>query len=141
MHYRNGSLAVCCATLLLLCSAAAVGHHGGGSYWDWDKRVGPVTGIATKFAFSFPHVAIYMDITDVSGAVDNYVMSIRWTPTVLRKHGWTRNSIKPGDELTVTYVQHKRRPTLGALLALQVNGVPLSIDPTQTVDEADASEQ
>lgn len=104
-------------------------HHGGGFFLDRDQLIGPVTGTATRLAFVFPHVAIYFDKADEDGNVENYVMSIRWTPTVLRDLGWNRRTIVSGDELTVTYIPDKRDMTVGSLMTIEVNGEALPMDP------------
>ena len=109
-------------------------HHGGGSYWTEDQLVGPVTGTATDLSFNFPHVSFSLDIPDEQGNPVSHTMSIRWTPTVLRRMGWRRNSIQPGDKLTVTFVPHKQDPTVGALRSLEVNDVPLAIEPPAEAD-------
>ena len=114
-----------CAVL----ASVAQAHHGGGSYWTDDQLVGPVSGTATDFSFNFPHVSFALDIPDEQGHLINHRMSIRWTPTVLRRMGWRRNSIEPGDELTISFVPHKQDPTVGALRNLAVNDVPLAIEP------------
>jgi hypothetical protein len=123
---------------VLICSLVftSVGHahHGGGSYWTEDQLVGPVTGTATDLSFNFPHVSFSLDIPDEQGNLVNHTMSIRWTPTVLRRMGWRRNSIEPGDKLTVTFVPHKQDPTVGALRSLVVNDVPLAIEPPAEED-------
>ena len=95
------------------------------------ETVGPLTGVATEFLFTFPHVQIYLDAKDENGKVRNYAMTIRWTPPVLRKLGWTRKSIKPGDTLTVTYRPHKNSPVAGAIITLEVNGEPLQTEPDE----------
>ena len=119
--------------LVLICylgfTSPGQAHHGGGSYWTDDQLVGPVTGTATNLSFNFPHVSFSLDIPDEQGNLVNHTMSIRWTPTVLRRMGWRRSSIQPGDKLTVTFVPHKQDPTVGALRSLQVNDVPLAIEP------------
>lgn len=108
---------------------AGQAHHGGGSYWTEDQLVGPVTGTATNLSFNFPHVSFSLDVPDEQGNLVEHTMSIRWTPTVLRRMGWRRNSIEPGDKLTITFVPHKQDPTVGALRSLAVNDVPLAIEP------------
>jgi len=125
-----------CAKKLLLVSACILGsvsvgraHHGGGSYWTDDQLVGPISGTATNLSFNFPHVSFSLDIPDEQGTLVNHTMSIRWTPTVLRRMGWRRNSIQPGDKLTITFVPHKQDPTVGALRSLEVNDVLLAIEP------------
>jgi hypothetical protein len=105
----------------------ALAHHGGGIEYD-QSTVDTVSGVATDFAFRFPHVQIEMDVTDENGNVENWIMGTRWTPTILRKHGWTRNSIQPGDEITVTYSPHVDSPTIGMMHTLEVNGEPLELD-------------
>ena len=118
---------VCCIGLV----TAAMAHHGGGSYWTADRLVGPVSGTATDFSFNFPHVSFALDIPDEQGNAVNHRMSIRWTPTVLRSMGWRRDTIGPGDELTITFVPHKLDPTVGSLRSLEVNDVPLAIEPPE----------
>ena len=82
-----------------------------------------------SFPLPSPHVQIYFDVKEQNGEVRNYAMTIRWTPPVLRKLGWTRKSIKPGDTLTVTYRPHKNSPVAGAIITLAVNGEPLQTEP------------
>ncbi len=120
-------------TVIIFClisvTGVATAHHGGGFFLDRDRLIGPITGTATRLAFVFPHVAIYFDKTDENGNVENYVMSIRWTPTVLRDLGWNRRTIVPGDELTATYIPDKRDITEGSLVTIEVNGEALPMDP------------
>ena len=103
-------------------SGPAVAHHGGVLDWKYDNPVGPVTGVATQFGFRFPHVQIFIDLPDEDGEVRNFLLITRWTPTILRKHGWTRKSIKPGDKITVTYDEHVSNPDAGHIIRLEVNG-------------------
>lgn len=105
---------------------AAHAHHGGGVEWNRDVN-GPVTGTVTEFAFRFPHVQIYMDVADADGDAESWVLVTRWTPTVLRNWGWTRNSVAPGDEVTATYATHVSEPNMGNMLELEVNGEPLPL--------------
>lgn len=103
-----------------------VAHHGGDVEWAEETR-GPVTGTATKFAFQFPHVFFEMNVEE-SGAVNQWTITTRWTPTILRDHGWTRDSIKPGDKVTVTYLPHVEKSRIGQMQTIAINGksLPLS---------------
>ncbi len=105
---------------------AARAHHGGAVEWNRDVN-GPVEGTVTEFAFRFPHVQIYMDVTDADGNVEHWALVTRWTPTVLRGWGWSRRSIEPGDRVEVTYASHVREPNMGNMLTLEVNGEPLPL--------------
>jgi hypothetical protein len=57
-----------------------------------------------------------------------WTITTRWTPTILREHGWSRESIKPGDKITVTYLPHVEKPRIGQMQTIEVNGksLPLS---------------
>ena len=105
----------------------AVAHHGGAVEWGEQTR-GPLSGVATEFAFRFPHVQLRMDVTDESGATAQWTLVTRWTPTILRRHGWTRDSLEPGDTIVVTYLPHVQSPTVGAIRSIEVNGEPLPVE-------------
>ena len=116
------------ALLLTAVMTPAAAHHGGALDWNFKEQVGPVTGKATKFGFRFPHIQIFIALPDENGEVRDFALVVRWTPTILRKHGWTRNSIKEGDEVTVTYFPHATNPDAGAVISMAVNGEPLVTD-------------
>jgi hypothetical protein len=114
------------AVVSALAAFDATAHHGGDVEWA-DSPRGPISGTATKFAFQFPHVFFEMDAADQSGG-GAWTITTRWTPTILREHGWNRESIKPGDKITVTYLPHVEKPRIGQMVTIEVNGqaLPLS---------------
>jgi hypothetical protein len=114
------------AALWLSAAWPAAAHHGGDVEWS-DSAVGPITGTATKFAFQFPHVYFEMSVDENGGAAP-WTITTRWTPTILREHGWSRDSIKAGDKVTVTYLPHVDKPRVGQMVTIEVNGraLPLS---------------
>jgi hypothetical protein len=107
--------------------AIAFAHHGGAVEWR-QQDSGPITGTVTKFAFQFPHVYVSVDVPEASGEVTRWTLVTRWTPTILREHGWTRDSIEPGDTITVTYWPHIEQPRVGSIQTIEVNGESLPID-------------
>jgi hypothetical protein len=110
----------------VLIAGPIVAHHGGDVEWG-EETVGPITGTATKFAFQFPHVFFEMNVEE-GGGLRLWTITTRWTPTILREHGWSRESIKPGDEVTVTYLPHVEKPRIGHMQTVEINGqsLPLS---------------
>jgi Family of unknown function (DUF6152) len=110
----------------LLVTGSVAAHHGGDVEWG-DAAVGPITGTATKFAFQFPHVFFEMDVAE-NGGVAAWTITTRWTPTILREHGWSRASIEAGDKVTVTYLPHVDKPHVGQMVTIEINGesLPLS---------------
>ena len=96
MKKGTGSVSVI-SMLLFLCSAASA-HHGNSAY-DETARV-PIKGVITEFVWTNPHSQIYLDVKDKNGKI------VRWgvetnSPGILTRAGWTRRSIKPGDEVTI----------------------------------------
>ena len=84
---------------LLLVSVQLFAHHGTGVSYHMDKRV-TLKGIATEFRMMNPHCQLYFDVKDKSGNV------VKWSAEIssvfhLAKAGWKRDSIKPGDAVTV----------------------------------------
>ncbi len=112
--------------LCLLAMWPAAAHHGG-DVGRQGAAVGPIEGTATKFAFQFPHVFFEMTVED-GGSAGAWTITTRWTPTILREHGWSRESIKPGDKISVTYLPHVDKARVGQMQTIEVNGgaLPLS---------------
>ncbi len=126
MRSKIVSLAVCLAALLAYWpSTGVLAHHGGGVEWQAEV-IGPISGTATEFVFRFPHIVVYIDVETDAG-MQNWGITTRWTPTILRRHGWSRNSIEPGDELTFTYAPHVSDPTVGQMRTMFVNGEELPL--------------
>jgi hypothetical protein len=119
-------------TSLIVLHAPVFAHHGGEINWQQDNLVGPVTMTATRFAFSFPHPQFYAEMKDKNGRTQSWSIVLRPTPTGLRERGWTRNSIKPGDILTVTYNPHKTAPRVAIARRVLINGKFLPIEAGDT---------
>lgn len=83
---------------LLACAGAAFAHHGTANY-DTTKTI-TVKGIATGFEFVNPHVEVFWDVKDETGATQKWQGELT-SPNRLTRLGWSKNSIKPGDEITI----------------------------------------
>ena len=85
---------------LLLSARSAAPHHSFAAVYD-DKRTVEVTGVVSEFRFVNPHALLLMDVTDERGKV------VKWTVEFagrlnLSEAGWTAESIKGGERITVT---------------------------------------
>jgi Family of unknown function (DUF6152) len=84
---------------LLLVSAPIFAHHGAASY-DISKMT-TLKGAVTTVQWINPHVEVDMEVTDSTGKAEKYVIE-SVSPLGLSRNGWTKDSVKPGDQITVT---------------------------------------
>ena len=114
--------------LSFIFSARLLAHHGGAVEFDMKRTIGPITGTVTKFAFSYPHPQVYFDVKTPDGMVQHWGAFLRPTPLMLRNAGWSRDSMKPGDTISVTMYPHKTTATAGNARRLIINGKVLAED-------------
>jgi len=77
----------------------AIAHHSFAAEYDIKKQV-TLTGTVTKVEWLNPHMRIYVDVKDTSGAVNNWECELG-SPNGLMRMGWTRHTLKPGDTVVV----------------------------------------
>jgi len=95
-------------------------HHGTASF-DTSKTL-MLKGVVTEYVWSNPHVLVKMDVKDDSGNVRPWVVEA-WNPVTQTARGWTRNSFKPGDEVTAEITPAKNDRTVGEFRGrIMVNG-------------------
>ena len=84
---------------LLVSSAPLSAHHSFAAEYD-EKAPMKITGTVTKVEWMNPHARFYVDVKDESGALTNWNFELG-SPNVLKRQGWTRESLKVGDTVTV----------------------------------------
>ena len=88
------------AALLLIAAVPVLAHHSFAAEFDASKSF-KLTGVVTKVEWQNPHTFFYLDITDAaSKKVTNWAFEMG-SPNGLMRNGWTRNTLKIGDEVTV----------------------------------------
>ena len=116
------ALALAAAVLAAESGSSALAHHGGGVEYFMDQTRGPITGVVTNFAFTFPHPYIEFEVKDPNGSVQTWSAVFQPTPTALRGAGWTRDSVKKGDTLVVSGPPHKTAQNVLFARQVEVNG-------------------
>jgi hypothetical protein len=77
-----------------------VAHHSFSAEFDASKPF-KMTGTVTKVEWMNPHTFFYIDVTDEkTKKVTNWAMEMG-SPNGLMRAGWTRNTMKIGDAVTV----------------------------------------
>ncbi len=85
--------------LALGLSAQLFAHHSFAAEFDGAKRV-TLKGTVTKVDWRNPHIYVYLNVKDKDGKVTEWACE-GGPPNVLMREGWTRNSVKEGDEVTI----------------------------------------
>jgi hypothetical protein len=83
----------------LLASAPLLAHHGEANY-DTDKVVA-VKGTVTDFQFINPHTLISLDAKNDKGEIEKWSCEARSPGMLVRVGGWDKQTLKPGDVITV----------------------------------------
>jgi len=85
--------------LALAATAQLFAHQSFAAEFDASKRV-TLKGTVTKVDWRNPHIYVYLSVKDASGKVTEWACE-GGPPNVLLREGWTRNSVKEGDEVTI----------------------------------------
>jgi hypothetical protein len=79
--------------------APLLAHHSFAAEFDGTKAV-DLTGTVTKVDWVNPHSWIYIDVKSDDGTVANWGLETG-PPNVLYRGGWRRDTVKPGDSISV----------------------------------------
>ena len=118
----------------LMCVALGIGvsifslplfaHHGAAAY-DIGKSI-IIKGTVTQWVWANPRCVLQLDVTDDHGQV------VQWTtetenPTSMTHYGWTVQSLKLGDQVTVTVIPAKNGKPFGRIVEVVLpNGQKLA---------------
>lgn len=112
------------AVALLMVSGPMFAHHGMEMY-DL-QRLTAVKGTVTKFDFINPHVLLHFDVKDDNGKVVKWVAETG-SPNMMRRGGWNKNTLKPGDPITISGHPAKNgSPSMRFLKIVLSNGQELN---------------
>jgi uncharacterized protein YcnI len=100
---RIVSLIAVLATSLLI-SGPAFAHHSMSMYDSGHDTTFKAT--ITQFDWANPHSQITFTTTDENGKIENWVAEGPG-PNRLAKHGWSKESLKPGDQVTIVGNRNK----------------------------------
>jgi hypothetical protein len=95
----RGTLAVVLGIGGLVVAVPVPAHHSFSAEFDGSKPI-ELKGVVTKIEWANPHVYFYIDVKDDKGKVVNWGCETAG-PGSLHRQGWTRDSLRAGDQVVV----------------------------------------
>jgi hypothetical protein len=100
------------AAVLLVLGIPLWAHHGNAAY-DTDNPI-TIRGTVTEFSWTNPHVQIYLDVKSDKGNVVHWSVETYSTGKLVRA-GWTKESVKAGDVVSINLIPAKSGAPVGFL--------------------------
>jgi hypothetical protein len=87
------------AAAMCIAAIPAWAHHSFSAEFDGTKVV-KLEGAVTKLEWTNPHIWVYLDVKNEAGNM------VKWqceggSPNILTRNGWNKDSLKPGDAVTI----------------------------------------
>jgi hypothetical protein len=129
---RTKFAAFAAAAGFVLATGSAIAHHSFAAEFDANQPVN-LKGTVTKIEWMNPHTYFYMDVAESGGAVVNWGLEMG-SPNGLMRQGWTRNTLKVGDVVTVEGSRAKDKTHIGnaRVVILESTGKRLFAASSQT---------
>ena len=116
-------------------------HHGYAAY-DTEKKV-TLKGTVTQWFWANPHCVLQLDVTDDSGQVVHWGTETE-NPSTMIRQGWTKESLKPGDQVSITVLPVKNGKPIGRIVEVVLsNGQRLAgrINPATQIKPEESPKQ
>ena len=102
------------SVVLMACVAVVAGpafaHHGTSNYTQGETVT--LSGVVTEFVFRNPHAYILFDVKNEKGETVHWAGEMN-SPGVLATTGWTRTTMKKGDQITLSLRMSKGGNSVG----------------------------
>ena len=86
--------------VLSLVSSPSFAHHGSSAY-DVAKLI-TTKATVMSLNWSNPHCTLKFSVTDEKGVATTWTLEL-YNPLWMGRAGWTKQTLKPGDEIVVTF--------------------------------------
>ena len=97
---KNYLQILCSSIASLFFVSAAIAHHGDAGRYEEEVTV--MTGTVVALLFVNPHSRLIVDVTDESGVTVRWQAEFGNPNRMNREFGWHRNTLTPGDKVTLT---------------------------------------
>ena len=116
MKFRLFAIVVLFSAIELV-SIPLVAHHGSAISYDIDiKSLKTMKGTVKEWVWKNPHCYIIYNVKDSSGKLVEWSAETSSPSSMTGEHGWSRTTVKAGDELTFTILPSKLSASTAGLL-------------------------
>jgi hypothetical protein len=121
---RNGLAKICQVVVgLSMISVPLFAHHGAAAF-DASKRI-TMKGTVVEWFWANPHCVLRFDITNDKGDVEHWFTETS-NPADMVNAGWTKQALKPGDQISITIMPVKNGRPIGRIVEVVLpNGLKL----------------
>ena len=110
---HNFPIALVLGAVLAIACTPSFAHHGAASY-DVDKKV-ELKGTVAQYLWANPHVLIQVDAAAEGGQTVRWVVESE-NPSAMVNRGWSKDSMKTGDQVTLTVTPVKNGRPYGRII-------------------------
>jgi hypothetical protein len=107
------------ASLLFFTCPPVSAHHGFAVEFEQNHPI-TMSGVVTKMEFMNPHIYFYVDVKGQDGKVVNWAFE-GGPPNVIYRQGWRKDTLKPGDVVTVKGFRAKDGTHLAACSTVKLS--------------------
>jgi hypothetical protein len=110
-------IAIGLSTVTMLSSSLSLAHHSFGMF-DVNNRI-TITGVVREFQWTNPHVVIWVYVEE-EGEAEPVTWAVEMTSVGnLRREGWNRETLEPGDNVELLILPLRNGGTGGGFYAIK----------------------
>jgi hypothetical protein len=120
----------------LLIASAVQAHHSFAVFFSSDQEVSTLKGTVKEYHFTNPHGIIDIIVSNPGGAQEEWKVETN-SPSILVRRGWTKDTLTPGEIITVQGWRARDGSKYMRLrAAFRANGAQIgTLDPMFTVKQ------
>lgn len=127
--FAAGRIVGLCAALFIVLPGVAAAHHSFAVFFDTDSQLRKVTGLVKEFRFSNPHGVVTLVVKQ--GNHEIIWRAETNSPSILRRRGWTQDSLHVGDTITIEgWPARDGSNYMRLRTAIRADGRPVGTQPT-----------
>jgi hypothetical protein len=111
---RNTPVVIILLAMGMLANQATLSAHHGNAAYDTTKEV-TLTGVVTQWLVANPHSVLKFDVTDDKGNVVHWIVESSAPSANQARIRLNKDSLKPGDKVTVTVIPAKNEQPVGRI--------------------------